>query len=164
MVVGKVTFCSNEFFCCFLVGVFSCEVQGVKMKVNKENIRYILQFFYDKGKNASQTAKIVDGVCGSEIVTANYVQFQFRRFRSEIFYVNYSLRTGRPVDIIRKIIKVYQHVLKNKIVFNLLFIHYLLMNMFFPKRLWNYISILWKQKSAMKLMLISDSNHLLPKT
>ncbi|KAL6420427.1 hypothetical protein ACFW04_014434 [Cataglyphis niger] len=67
------------------------------MEVNKEKIRYILQFFFDKGENASQAAKIVNGVYGSDTVTANYVQFWFRRFRSGIFDVKDAPRTGRPV-------------------------------------------------------------------
>ncbi|GFU72877.1 mariner Mos1 transposase [Trichonephila clavipes] len=34
------------------------------MEVNKEKIRYILQFFFDKDENASQAAEIVHGVYG----------------------------------------------------------------------------------------------------
>ncbi|GFX41915.1 mariner Mos1 transposase [Trichonephila clavipes] len=36
------------------------------MEVNKEKIRYILQFFFDKGENASQMAEIVNGVYGAD--------------------------------------------------------------------------------------------------
>ncbi|GFY36103.1 putative transposable element [Trichonephila clavipes] len=54
------------------------------MEINKEKIRYILQFFFDKGENASQVAEIVNGVYGADTVTANDVQFSFRRFRSGI--------------------------------------------------------------------------------
>ncbi|XP_046820280.1 histone-lysine N-methyltransferase SETMAR-like [Vespa crabro] len=36
------------------------------MSVNKEKIRYILQFFFDKGENASQAAEIVNGVYGPD--------------------------------------------------------------------------------------------------
>ncbi|GFX81926.1 histone-lysine N-methyltransferase SETMAR [Trichonephila clavipes] len=67
-----------------------CELQGVKngkMEIKKENIRYTLQFFFDKGKHASEVAEIVNGVYGADTVTANYVQFWFRRFRSGIFDV-----------------------------------------------------------------------------
>ena len=49
------------------------------MEVNKEKIRYILQFLFDKGENASQAAVIVNGVYGANTVTANYTQFWFRR-------------------------------------------------------------------------------------
>lgn len=45
----------------------------LKVEVNKEKILYILQFFSDKGKNASQAAEIVNGVYGPHTVTANYV-------------------------------------------------------------------------------------------
>ncbi|GFV54495.1 histone-lysine N-methyltransferase SETMAR [Trichonephila clavipes] len=55
------------------------------MEVNKEEIRYILQFFFDKGENARQAAEIVNGLYGTDTVKANYAQFWFRRFRSSIF-------------------------------------------------------------------------------
>ncbi|GFU68545.1 histone-lysine N-methyltransferase SETMAR [Trichonephila clavipes] len=49
------------------------------------------------GENANQTAKIVKGVYGADnTITANYVQFWFRRFRSGIFDVKNAPRTGRP--------------------------------------------------------------------
>ncbi|GFW44066.1 hypothetical protein TNCV_998311 [Trichonephila clavipes] len=53
------------------------------MEVKKEKIWYILQFFFEKGENSSHAAEIVNGVYGLGTVTANYVQFWFRRFRSE---------------------------------------------------------------------------------
>ncbi|GFV51655.1 histone-lysine N-methyltransferase SETMAR [Trichonephila clavipes] len=78
------------------------------MEVNKEKIRFILQFLFDKGKNASQVAEIVNGVY---TVTANYVKFWFRRFRSGNFHVNNAPRTVRPVvDKITEIIEVDRHV------------------------------------------------------
>ncbi|GFX23868.1 mariner Mos1 transposase [Trichonephila clavipes] len=55
------------------------------MEVNKEKIRYILQFFFDKGENPGQAAESVNGVYGADTVTANYEQFWFRQFRSGIF-------------------------------------------------------------------------------
>ncbi|GFW92786.1 mariner Mos1 transposase [Trichonephila clavipes] len=67
------------------------------MEVNKEKNRYILHAFFDKDKNASQAAEIVNGVYGADTVTANYVQFWFRRFRSSIFDVKDASRTGRRV-------------------------------------------------------------------
>ncbi|GFT02595.1 histone-lysine N-methyltransferase SETMAR [Trichonephila clavipes] len=68
------------------------------MEVNKEKIRYILQFFFDKHENARQGAEIVNSVYGADSVTANYVQFWFRRFRSRIFDVKDAPRTGRPAS------------------------------------------------------------------
>ncbi|GFT40020.1 histone-lysine N-methyltransferase SETMAR [Trichonephila clavipes] len=69
----------------------------LKMEVNKEKIRFFLGFFFDKGENASQVAEIANGVYGHDTVTANYVQFWFRRFRSGIFDVKDAPRTVRPV-------------------------------------------------------------------
>ncbi|GFX48721.1 HTH_48 domain-containing protein [Trichonephila clavipes] len=66
------------------------------MEVSKEEIRYILQFFFDKGENASQVFELVNGVYGADAVTANYLQFWFRLFRSGIFDVKDAPRTGSP--------------------------------------------------------------------
>ncbi|GFU11997.1 histone-lysine N-methyltransferase SETMAR [Trichonephila clavipes] len=58
--------------------------------------------------------EIVHGVYGADTVTANYVQFWFRRFRSGIFDVKGAPPTGRPVvenvDKITEIIEVDWHV------------------------------------------------------
>ncbi|GFT30617.1 histone-lysine N-methyltransferase SETMAR [Trichonephila clavipes] len=67
------------------------------MEVNKEKIQNILQFGFDKSENASQVAKIVSGVYGADTVTANNVQFSFRRFGSGIFDVKDAPRTVRPI-------------------------------------------------------------------
>ncbi|GFS84107.1 histone-lysine N-methyltransferase SETMAR [Trichonephila clavipes] len=68
------------------------------------------QFFFRKSGNASQVAEIVNSVYGVNTVTANYMQFWFRRFRSGIFDVKDAPRTGRPVvenvDKITEIIEV----------------------------------------------------------
>ncbi|GFV94645.1 histone-lysine N-methyltransferase SETMAR [Trichonephila clavipes] len=84
------------------------------MDVNKEKIRFFLQFFFDKGENASQVAEIANGVYGANTVAVNYVQFWFRRYRSGIFDVKDAPRTGRRVvenvDKITEIIEVDRHV------------------------------------------------------
>ncbi|GFX94098.1 histone-lysine N-methyltransferase SETMAR [Trichonephila clavipes] len=84
------------------------------MEVNKEKIQFILQFFLDKGENASQVAEIANGVYGADTVTPNCVQFWFRRFRSDIFDVKDAPRAGRPVvenvDKITEIIEVNRRV------------------------------------------------------
>ncbi|GFY12706.1 histone-lysine N-methyltransferase SETMAR [Trichonephila clavipes] len=84
------------------------------MEVNKEKIRFFLLFFFDKGENVSRVAKIANGVYGADTVTANYMQFLFRRFCFGIFDVKDAHCTGRPivenVDRITKIIEVDRHV------------------------------------------------------
>ncbi|KAG5326832.1 SETMR methyltransferase, partial [Pseudoatta argentina] len=47
------------------------------MEINKKKIRYILQYYYDKGKNAAQAC--------------------FARFRTGNFDVKDKLRSGRPI-------------------------------------------------------------------
>ncbi|GFV30236.1 histone-lysine N-methyltransferase SETMAR [Trichonephila clavipes] len=84
------------------------------MEVNKEKIRFFLQFSFDKDENASQVAEMVKGVYSADTATANYVQFWFRRFRSGTFAVQDAPRTGKPVvenvDKITEIIEVDRHV------------------------------------------------------
>ncbi|GFT40108.1 histone-lysine N-methyltransferase SETMAR [Trichonephila clavipes] len=84
------------------------------MKVNKEKIRYILQFFFDNGENAIKAAEIVNGVYGADTVTDSYMQFWFRRFHSGIFDVKDEPRKSRPVvenvDKITEIIEVDRYV------------------------------------------------------
>ncbi|GFT12300.1 histone-lysine N-methyltransferase SETMAR [Trichonephila clavipes] len=75
----------------------SCSLNLIPKKVNKEKIRFILQFFYDEGKNASQVTEIANGGYGADTVTANFVQFWFGQFRSGIFDVKDAPHTGRPV-------------------------------------------------------------------
>ncbi|GFS70677.1 histone-lysine N-methyltransferase SETMAR [Trichonephila clavipes] len=79
------------------------------MEVNKEKIRYILQFFFRKGENGSQASEIVNGVYDYDTGKANYVQFWFCRFCSGIFDVKDASRTCMPVvenvDKIKEIIR-----------------------------------------------------------
>ncbi|GFW17643.1 transposable element Tcb2 transposase [Trichonephila clavipes] len=71
------------------------------------------QFFFDKGKMQVRWLKL-HMVFGADTVTANYVQFWFRRFRSGIFDVEDAPRTCRPlvenVDKITEIIEVDRYV------------------------------------------------------
>ncbi|GFV15574.1 hypothetical protein TNCV_4836001 [Trichonephila clavipes] len=62
----------------------------------------IKQFkIYDRceGENASQVAETKNGVYGADTVTANYVQFWFRRFRSGIFDVKVVPRPSSKMSI-----------------------------------------------------------------
>ncbi|GFW67420.1 histone-lysine N-methyltransferase SETMAR [Trichonephila clavipes] len=103
----------------FLRTILLVSYRVLKIEVNKEKIRYILQFFFDKGGNASQVAEIVHSVYGADTVRANYVQVWIHRFRSGIFDVKGAPRTGRPivenVDKITAIIDVDRHVRSHSI-------------------------------------------------
>ncbi|GFW32200.1 histone-lysine N-methyltransferase SETMAR [Trichonephila clavipes] len=86
----------------------------LKREVNKEKIRFILQFFFDKDENTNLVVEIVYGVYDADTVTADYVQCLFRRIRSGIFDVKDAPRTGRPVvenvDEIPEIIDISIHI------------------------------------------------------
>ncbi|GFV84395.1 histone-lysine N-methyltransferase SETMAR [Trichonephila clavipes] len=102
------------------------------MEVNKKKIRYILQFFFYKGENASQVAEIVNGVYGTDTVTANYVQFWFHRFRSGLFDVKDAPRTGRLIvenlGEITEITEVDRHVSSRSITQELKIDHNTILN------------------------------------
>ncbi|GFV80061.1 histone-lysine N-methyltransferase SETMAR [Trichonephila clavipes] len=92
----------------------SCELQGVKNGSLQREHSVHFTVFFDKSKNAGQAVEIVHGVYGADTVTANYMQFWFRRYRSGIFDVKDAPRTGRPVvendDKITEIIEVDRHI------------------------------------------------------
>ncbi|GFU68181.1 histonelysine Nmethyltransferase SETMARlike [Trichonephila clavipes] len=107
--------------------VDGCSVDISTMKYRSNNFKFMLvvKFFFDKSnvclrlknvcENAIQVAEIANGVYGADTVTANYVLFWFRRFRSGIFDVKDAPRTGRPVvenvDKITEIIEIDRHEL-----------------------------------------------------
>ncbi|GFU90231.1 histone-lysine N-methyltransferase SETMAR [Trichonephila clavipes] len=97
----------------------SCKLQGVKNGSQERENSVHFTVFFDKSEKASQVAEIVNGVYGADTVTANYVQFWFRRFRSGIFDVQDAPRTGSPVienvDKITEIIEVDRPVFSRSI-------------------------------------------------
>ena len=52
------------------------------MEQNKEKIRHILQYYYDKNKNASHAANKICAVYGPDTVSISTAQRWFQRFRS----------------------------------------------------------------------------------
>ncbi|GFW94162.1 histone-lysine N-methyltransferase SETMAR [Trichonephila clavipes] len=80
----------------------------------------------------AQTAEIVNRVSGADIVTANYVQFWFRRFCSGIFDVKDAPHTGRSVvedvDKISELIEVDRHVSSSSIAQDLKIDHKTVLN------------------------------------
>jgi len=69
----------------------------LKMSENKEKIRYILKFYYKKGKNAVQAAKKICDIYGHEVVSVRVVQNWFKRFQSGNFDVKDAPCSGRPI-------------------------------------------------------------------
>ncbi|XP_078051426.1 histone-lysine N-methyltransferase SETMAR-like, partial [Augochlora pura] len=84
-------------------------------------------------KNGSQqAAEIVNGVYSLDIVTANYAQFWFRRFRLGIIDVKDAPRTSRPVvenvDKNTEIIEIDRHVSSLSIALELKIDHETVLN------------------------------------
>ena len=84
-----------------------------KMDTSKEKIRYILQFLFDKSKNASQAAENVNSVYGPDNVTANHSPFWFCLFCFGNFDIKDAPHCGRPivenVDKIMEIVESNRH-------------------------------------------------------
>ncbi|GFW53729.1 histone-lysine N-methyltransferase SETMAR [Trichonephila clavipes] len=100
----------------------SCEVSMIKFQT----------YTPFQGENARQVAAIVNGVYGADTVTANYVRFWFRRFRSGIFDVKDAPRTGRSVvenfNKTTEIIKIDRHVSSRSITQELTINHKRVLN------------------------------------
>ena len=57
------------------------------MSEYNEEIRYILKFYYKKGKNATQAAKKICDIYGPSAVSVRVAQIWFKRFQSGNFDV-----------------------------------------------------------------------------
>ena len=79
-----------------------------------EEIRYVMLFYYKKGKNAAQTCRQICEVYGADAVSERRTQEWFVRFRSGNFDVKDRPRSGRPVtekvDEILQLVKQDRHV------------------------------------------------------
>ena len=67
------------------------------MEQNIEKIRHILQYYYDKGKNASHSANKICAVYGPDTVSTSTVQRWFQRFHSGAEVIEDTPRSGRLV-------------------------------------------------------------------
>lgn len=71
----------------------------VRLKIEKSNekLRYILQYYYDKGKNAAQACEKICAVYGEGTLSKSTARKWFARFRSGKFDVKDESRSGRPI-------------------------------------------------------------------
>ncbi|EGI59943.1 Histone-lysine N-methyltransferase SETMAR [Acromyrmex echinatior] len=67
------------------------------MEINKEKIHYILQYYYDIGKNAAQTYEKICAIYGEDTLSKSAAWKWFTRFRTENFDVKDEPRSGRPI-------------------------------------------------------------------
>ncbi|KAG5346731.1 SETMR methyltransferase, partial [Acromyrmex charruanus] len=71
------------------------------MEINKEKIR-ILQYYYDKGKNAAQACEKICAIYGEDTLSKSAARKWFARFRTGNFDVKDEPRSGRP-EIMEKV-------------------------------------------------------------
>ena len=67
------------------------------MEINKEKIRYILQYHYDKGKNAAQACEKICAIYGEDTLLKSAAQKWFALFRAGNFDVKDEPRSARPI-------------------------------------------------------------------
>ncbi|GFW70637.1 histone-lysine N-methyltransferase SETMAR [Trichonephila clavipes] len=116
-------------------------------------------------EHESQVAEIANGVYGADAVTANYVQFWFRRFRSGIFDVKDSPRTSRlvveNVDKVTEVIEVDRHVSSRSIAQELKINHKTVLRQWrkvgFKKKLHVWVPHQLTPKNMMDLISISEA-------
>lgn len=68
-----------------------------KMALESEKMRYILQFFFDKGTNAAQACNEICAVYGKGAVSKSAARKWFARFRAGNLDVGDAPRSGRPI-------------------------------------------------------------------
>jgi len=69
----------------------------LKMEINKEKIRYILQYHYDKDKNVAQACEKICAIYGENTLSKSAARKWFTRFRAGNFDVKDESRSGRPI-------------------------------------------------------------------
>jgi len=68
-----------------------------KMEINKEKIRYILQYHYDKGKNAAQACEKICAIYGENTLSKSAARKWFARFRVGNFDVKDEPRSSQSI-------------------------------------------------------------------
>lgn len=66
------------------------------MSETSEKIRYVLQFYYEKGKNAARARRKICAVYGEDALSVNTARYWYRRFKDGNFDVKDAPRSGRP--------------------------------------------------------------------
>jgi len=69
----------------------------LKTEINKEKIRYILQYHYDKGKNAAQACEKICATYDEDTLSKSAALEWFARFRVGNFDMKDELHSGRPI-------------------------------------------------------------------
>lgn len=84
----------------------------LKMEKNNEKLRYILQYYYDKEKNAAQACEKICAVYDESTLSKSIAQKWFARFRSD----NFDVKNESSFDhsIIEKADKIFEKVQQNK--------------------------------------------------
>ena len=67
------------------------------MDQNKDKIRYILQYHFDKGDNASQACEKIRALHSKGAVSKSAAPKWFARFRSKNLHVKDEPRSGPPI-------------------------------------------------------------------
>ena len=102
------------------------------MDQNKDKIRYILQYHFDKGDNASQACIKICGVYGEGAVSKSTAREWCARFRSRNFDVKDEPRFGRPTteksDEILEKIEQDRHISSHDIAYELNIHHQTVLN------------------------------------
>ena len=69
------------------------------MEIPDRHFRYILLYYFRKGKNAVQARKKLYDVYGEKSLTERQYQNWFARFRSRDFDLKDAPRSGRPTEV-----------------------------------------------------------------
>ena len=81
------------------IGEFLCSHFNIEDGRKKQHFRYIMLYYFKKGKNATETHKKICAVYGEGAVTDRTCQKLFAKFRAGDFSPDDASRSGRPVEV-----------------------------------------------------------------
>jgi len=76
------------------------------MEVTKEHIRHILLYEFNKGNNATESARNIKAVYGNRTISVSQCQRWFKKFRAGNYGLEDEPRLGRSVELDEDVLQI----------------------------------------------------------
>ena len=78
---------------------FGAAILTLRMEENTQHFWHIMLYCFKKGKNATETQKMICAVCGGGAVTDRTCQKWFAKLHAGDFSLDDGPRVGRPAEV-----------------------------------------------------------------